>query len=150
MKIEKAGFIALPAADFEASVVFYRDLLELPVLKEGRDDFSRFCHFDVDGFGIHIYEWTEPFNRAHTGLQLYVRDVDALHSELKSKGVRFSGEIRDEPWGGRVVTVGDPDGKLFALLNIDENFTDHQVHRTRRDCGLSAASLRSGRKAGGG
>lgn len=119
MKIEKAGFIAFPAADFEASVIFYRDLLELPVLTEGVDNFSKFMHFDCGNFGIHVYEWKKEFNRAHTGLQLYVEDVDALYAELKSSGVKFNGEVRDEPWGGRVVTVRDPDGNLFDLLNID-------------------------------
>ena len=120
MKIQRAAFIALPAADFEASLHFYRDLLELPIVKQGEDDFSRFAHFDAGGFGFHIYEWTKPFNRApHTGLQVYVDDVDVLTAELKSAGVKFSGEVRDEPWGGRVATVLDPDGNRFDLLNED-------------------------------
>lgn len=97
MKIEKAGFIALPASDFEASLIFYRDYLELPIIKGGQDDFSRFAHFDITGFGIHLYEWTKEFNRAHTGLQLYVEDADRRHKELREKGVRISGSIRDEP-----------------------------------------------------
>ena len=119
MKIRKAAFIAFPAADFEASLRFYRDLLELPLISGGEDGLSRFAHFDCGGFGIRVYEWTKPFNRAHTGLQLYVDDVDALHAELKSHGVKFSGDIRDEPWGGRVVTVIDHDGNLFDFLNGD-------------------------------
>lgn len=93
--------------------------MELPIIKEGKDAFSRFAHFDIHGFGIHVYEWTKEFHRTHSGLQLYVEDVDVLHEELKAKGVRFSGSIRDEPWGGRVVTVADPDGNLFDLLNQD-------------------------------
>ena len=119
MKIQKAAFIAFPASDFEASTIFYRDLLGLPITAEGEDAFSRFVHFDCGGFGIHVYEWTKPFHRAHTGLQLYVEDVDSLYLALKSKGVKFNGEVRDEPWGGRVVTVRDPDGNLFDLLNAD-------------------------------
>lgn len=119
MKIEKAGFIAFPASDFEASMVFYRDHLGLPVLEEGEDGFSRFARFDCPGLPIHVYEWTKDFNRAHTGLQLYVRDVDFLYAELKGKGVFFNGAVRDEPWGGRVVTVRDPDGNLFDLLDIE-------------------------------
>ena len=43
--------------------------------------------------------------------------VDQLYAELKSQGVKFSGEVRDEPWGGRQVTIADPDGNLFDLLN---------------------------------
>jgi catechol 2,3-dioxygenase-like lactoylglutathione lyase family enzyme len=119
MKILKAAFIALPASDFEASLVFYRDLLDLPIVAEGTDAFSRFVHFSCGGFGVHLYEWTKPFSRAHTGLQLYVADVDSLYQELKSQGVEFNGVVRDEPWGGRVVTVRDPDGNLFDLLNAD-------------------------------
>jgi len=119
MKIEKAGFIAFPASDFEASVIFYRDHLGLPILKEGTDNFSRYARFDCPGLQIHVYEWKNKFNRAHTGLQLYVKDVDSIYAELKAKGVRFNGSVRDEAWGGRVVTVRDPDGNLFDLLNID-------------------------------
>lgn len=119
MKIVKAGFIAFPAADFEASLIFYRDHLGLPVLKEGTDDFSRFARFDCPDLPIHVYEWKKEFKREHTGLQLYVKDVDSLYRELKELGVQFNGPIRDEAWGGRVVTVKDPDGNLFDLLNID-------------------------------
>ncbi len=118
MRIKKAGFIAFPASDFEASLVFYRDHLGLPILKEGTDAFARFAHFDCPGLGIHLYEWTQPFHRAHTGLQLYVEDVDLLYEALLKKGVRFNGGVREEPWGGRVVTIRDPDGNLFDLLNI--------------------------------
>ena len=117
MKIQKAAFVALPASNFEESLKFYRDLLELPIVVKGEDKFSRFVRFDCDGFGIHLYEWTKPFNRAHTGLQFYVEDVDSLYAELRSQGVKFSGVVRDELWGGRVVTVSDPDGNLFDLLN---------------------------------
>ncbi|BDS09003.1 glyoxalase [Oceaniferula spumae] len=119
MKIKRAGFIAFPASDFEKSVAFYRDLLELPMVAQGEDPFSRYAHFDCKGFGVRVYEWTKPFNRAHTGLQMLVDDVDSLHRELREHGVKFSGDIRDEPWGGRVVTVSDPDGNLFDLLNAD-------------------------------
>lgn len=100
MKIQKAGFIAFPASDFEASLTFYRDHLELPLVEEGSDAFSRFAHFHINGFGVRIYEWTKAFHRAHTGLQLYVQDVDQVYQELKDKGVQFNGEVRDEPWGG--------------------------------------------------
>lgn len=119
VKVEKAGFVAFPAADFELSVRFYRDLLELPVVQEGMIEEERFMHFEIGGLGLRVYEWTKPFQRAHSGLQIYVEDVDALHAELTGHGVRFSGTIRDEPWGGRVVTVIDPDGNLFDLLNVN-------------------------------
>ena len=115
--IKKAGFVAFPASDFEASLVFYRDRLGLPVCKKGADGFSRFVQFDVNGLGIRVYQWKGEFKRAHSGIQFYVDGVDELYAELKSQGVQFNGEVRDEPWGGRVVTVRDPDGNLFDLLD---------------------------------
>ncbi|MGJ8638750.1 MAG: VOC family protein [Opitutaceae bacterium] len=131
MNIVKAGFIAFPASDFEASVIFYRDHLGLPLLKMGADNFSRFARFDCPGLQIHVYEWTKDFNRAHTGLQLYVNDVDALYTELTQKGVQFNGPVRDEPWGGRVATIRDPDGNLFDLLNADfEKTLESQEERS--------------------
>lgn len=38
MKVIKAGYIAFPAADMEASVHFNRDLLELPELHQCEDE----------------------------------------------------------------------------------------------------------------
>jgi len=43
MKIEKAGFIAFSASDFEASLRFYRDVLELPLVKQGRGRVLALC-----------------------------------------------------------------------------------------------------------
>ena len=34
MKIQKVAFVALPASNFEESLRFYRDLLELPIITE--------------------------------------------------------------------------------------------------------------------
>lgn len=119
MKIEKVGFIAFPAADFNKSLEFYRDVLELPLIKMGEDDFSKFAHFSCGNMGLHLYEWTKEFKRAHTGLQVYVKDIDSLYVELTEKGVDFIGEVRTEAWGGRTATLSDPDGNRFDLLNID-------------------------------
>lgn len=56
MKILGPAFIAFPASDIEASAHCYRDLLELPVLKEGEDTFSKFIRFSTGGLDIHVYE----------------------------------------------------------------------------------------------
>lgn len=41
-------------------------------------------------------------------LTIEVEDVDALYKQLKSKGIPFEIEIRDEPWGDRHFAIKDP------------------------------------------
>ena len=54
IKIKGAAFIAYPAADFEALLQFYRNLLDLPIVKQGEDGFSPYTHFDAGGFGLRV------------------------------------------------------------------------------------------------
>jgi catechol 2,3-dioxygenase-like lactoylglutathione lyase family enzyme len=49
---------------------------------------------------------------------LSVSDVDQFHRALKSGGVEVS-EPRDEGWGGRFVSLRDPDGYRLFFVTWD-------------------------------
>lgn len=59
---------------------------------------------------------TQPplFQKAFRGEGMYltieVEDVDAIHKEIKKKGVAIKIELRDEPWGDRHFAIQDPNG----------------------------------------
>jgi uncharacterized glyoxalase superfamily protein PhnB len=44
-----------------------------------------------------------------------VRDADALYAEYTAKGVEFTREPGDTPWGAREFVVKDCDGRLLAF-----------------------------------
>ena len=47
---------------------------------------------------------------------LGVQDVDALHEELKAKGIIFELEPTDQSWGNREMHVHDPDGNSIRFV----------------------------------
>jgi catechol 2,3-dioxygenase-like lactoylglutathione lyase family enzyme len=48
---------------------------------------------------------------------LVVEDVDALHVELKTKGVAIELEPTDQSWGNREMYVEDPDGNSIRFVH---------------------------------
>jgi uncharacterized glyoxalase superfamily protein PhnB len=48
---------------------------------------------------------------------LVVEDVDALHLELKAKGVTIDLEPTDQSWGNREMYVSDPDGNSIRFVH---------------------------------
>lgn len=46
---------------------------------------------------------------------LSVADADALYAELAARGVEFTRELGDMPWGLREFVVKDCDGRLLAF-----------------------------------
>jgi catechol 2,3-dioxygenase-like lactoylglutathione lyase family enzyme len=50
------------------------------------------------------------------GLQVVVKDIEAAHADLSSRGVEVS-DVQDFPWG-RFVFFQDPDGNKWAVQQI--------------------------------
>ena len=43
-------------------------------------------------------------------------DIKKTHVDLKSKGVNFTEEPKEQPWGGIQAQFSDPDGNIFSLV----------------------------------
>jgi uncharacterized glyoxalase superfamily protein PhnB len=50
-------------------------------------------------------------------LTIELEDVDALYQQIKSKGVPFIIDIRNEPWGDRHFAIQDPNGVGIDLVS---------------------------------
>ena len=57
-------------------------------------------------------QWRPPREPA---IYLRVEDVDRAYQELKARGVTFQQEPTDMPWGDRVATLRDPEGRQVSL-----------------------------------
>ncbi len=74
-----------------------------------------------DGQAIHFRcaapPTANPDKYADELLDAYVsvEDADALHAEYTAKGVEFTRELGDTPWGTREFVVKDCDGRLLAF-----------------------------------
>lgn len=110
--------------DLERSVRFYRDVLKLPLAREGKQD----ARFVVGGFNLVIHEdlrpeefiqWKANPNPAERGWGVYLTlrsdDPDAEYERLKGRNVDFICEPRTMPWGIRMFLLHDPDGYILEV-----------------------------------
>ncbi len=114
--------IIFRAKDYEASVTFYRDGLELPVIGSwDRGPAERGTLFQVASGIIEVLAL--PPGEEHTPLQgvelaYEVDGVDEWYRRVQEKGLPIRGELTDKPWGHRAFSVTDPDGIKVILYSI--------------------------------
>ena len=121
-----ASRMLLRPADYERSLVFYRDALGLAIAREypgGTVFFAGQSLIELAGHG-------RPADTGGTfpgALWLQVRDVYAVQDELRLRGVAIAREARQEPWTLHEMHVEDPDGITLIFVQVPE------THPLRRD-----------------
>jgi catechol 2,3-dioxygenase-like lactoylglutathione lyase family enzyme len=113
MQIERLAFIAFPVSDLVRSRRFYTDIMGATVLHTAAD----WIEFEMGDIGVRAYLHHGDYQRQHSGLQFLVQGIDRILAELARAGADLRSDVRTELWGGRVLTVADPDGNLFDLLD---------------------------------
>lgn len=110
-------FIHVP--DLDEAVSFFEDLLGFATHVKG----GGYAYLERDGVGIrllqnHGQDGAPPGNRRFA-YYIDVRDVDALHAELKPRLDRLpAGDVHgpaDKPYGQRELLILAPDGNLLAF-----------------------------------
>ncbi len=106
--------IAIFVTDIERAKRFYRDDLELPLLREG----SFGAEFLEGPAHLGVHPAVHPDARAlvgrHTGLTLHVPGLLPYCERLHERGVRFITEPTRQSFGVMAM-IADPDGNIFAL-----------------------------------
>ncbi len=122
----RAVWPLLAVDDLEASMAFYRDMLGFRLVGQADADGTVFwCRLERDGASIMLQaaelEDDGPASGRGRGVSLYFvcDDVDALHQELSSRGLRL-----DEPhiayYAMKQLFVPDPNGYVVCF----ESHTD--------------------------
>src|ERR1041384_3305971 len=92
---------------------FYREKLGFEQKFSYRIDETRTdpCYFGMarDGVWLHLSSFPGD-GGSGGGVYIGVEDVDALHEELRAKGVVIDTGPIDQDWGNREMYVKDPDG----------------------------------------
>ncbi|MEH3143130.1 MAG: VOC family protein [Mycobacterium kyogaense] len=123
-----ASRVLLRPADYDRSVAFYRDGLELAIAREypgGTVFHAGQSLIEIAGHGAAI-EGAPPFPGA---LWLQVRDVVATQNALRERGIQIAREARREPWGLIEMHVHDPDGVTLIVVEVPD---DHPLRRDTR------------------
>jgi catechol 2,3-dioxygenase-like lactoylglutathione lyase family enzyme len=114
--IKRVWGVTFYASDLKKATAFYEKILGL----EKKYEYSSYVGFDYGGIEIGLIPKekigiTEKMPR----VEFSVENVDLTFKTFKEKGVKFSREPLDEPWGAREATLSDSDGNLLDVMQIN-------------------------------
>ena len=108
-------------SDMSRSIVFYRDVLGLPL----RFESPEWTEFETPGITLALHLADGPTvssqGRVAAGqcqLGFNVEDLDAFHQAMLAKGITCVQPPEDEDFGGKLALYNDPDGLAFAVSDF--------------------------------
>jgi len=112
--IEQIQSFAIFVNDLDKATAFYRDVLELPVNKQGSFGLELFTQ--PPHLGVHpaVHADAKPLVGRHTGITLYAPGLLHFCGVLHDRGVRFVSEPTRMSWGVMAM-IADPEDNIFAL-----------------------------------
>ena len=117
------GAVILFVEDLQRSKAFYHDVLGLGV----QFDDAESCGFKIEGLHFIVLQVDRareqlqgepaatPKQGATAFLTTFTDDVDAVHADLRERGIDFFQKPTDQPWGMRTAYFKDPDGHVWEL-----------------------------------
>ena len=107
----------LEVNNLEESLSFYHEVLGLEIESSNHEAQPPMASVRAGSLRITLVQQLETMLKRGRGVHfvLGVSDVDQFHAKLKKCDVQVS-EPRDEGWGGRFISLLDPDGyRLFFV-----------------------------------
>lgn len=89
------------------AVKFYEETLGL----EKKYEYSSYAGFECGGVEVGLIPKLEECKHVASkspSVEFLVENVEKFYEELKGKGVKFTRELHEEPWGGKQATFTDP------------------------------------------
>jgi catechol 2,3-dioxygenase-like lactoylglutathione lyase family enzyme len=120
--LEKVFYTTLPVSDQDAALDFYTNVLGLEKRAENpTPDGPRFLTVGVHGDEFQLVLWpgtpghSEPaFGQPPPSVTIETDDLRKTVQELKARGVEFTSDVLEFPWG-HVAQLRDPDGNRLQL-----------------------------------
>lgn len=109
--------IFLEVNNLEESLLFYHEQLGFEIESHNPEAEPPIASVRVGSLRITLVQQLETMLKRGRGVHfvLGVSDVDQFHERLRASEIQVS-EPRDEGWGGRFVSLQDPDGyRLFFV-----------------------------------
>ena len=110
--------ITFYVSDLKKAVKFYEETLGL----ERKYEYSSYVGFECGGVEVGLVPKLKEHKRVASkspSVEFLVDNVEKFYEELKGKGVKFTKELHEEPWGGKQATFTDPDGNILEIVQID-------------------------------
>ncbi|HZD83764.1 MAG TPA: VOC family protein [Nitrososphaeraceae archaeon] len=122
MSFKKIGSVILIVSEMEKSLVFYKDILGLPIKSQS----EAWTEFFVNGTVLALHP-AENKTKLKTGISILigfmVSDLETNVKKLKENKVKFFKEAKEEPFGKHAI-IEDPDGHLISVAEINTEPTE--------------------------
>lgn len=107
----------LEVNNLEESLEFYRDVLGFEIDSQTPDADPPIASLQSGSLRITLVQQLETMLKRGRGVHfvLEVTDVDAFYQRLRSRQIHVA-EPRDEGWGGRFVSLQDPDSYRYFFV----------------------------------
>ncbi len=110
--------------NWEASLEFYRDVVQFPVVFADADmGWAQFelgsAHLGLERCNPDDEESSELVGR-FVGASIEVEDIQETYQVLAARGIEFLAPPAQQPWGGTLAHFRDPDGNVLTLLGLTE------------------------------
>ncbi|HLE63860.1 MAG TPA: VOC family protein [Pyrinomonadaceae bacterium] len=117
MKVTGVDLLFLEVNNLEESLKFYQELLGLSLETINTDSEPPMATLRAGKVRITLAQHVETMLRRGRGMHIFlgVEDVDAFYDELKLRGGELEPPV-DEGWGGRFLTMEDPDKYRFYFV----------------------------------
>jgi predicted enzyme related to lactoylglutathione lyase len=117
--IRRWKFVGIPVQDQDRALAFYRDKLGFKIqTDQPMGEKQRWIELKIPGAETAVVLFTPDGQEDRVGSffngSFACDDVRKSYEELKSKGVEFQGEPKEEPWGTFVI-FKDSEGNSFVL-----------------------------------
>ena|SRR5437773_8538500 len=113
--------VFLEVNNLEESLGFYEGQLGFKVERDSRDSEPPMATLRAGNSKITLAQNLETMLRRGRGVHFFigVPDVDRLYQQLRERGVVVQSPV-DEGWGGRFITLADPDKYRFFFVTWAE------------------------------
>jgi catechol 2,3-dioxygenase-like lactoylglutathione lyase family enzyme len=116
-EVSGLDLLFLEVNSLEESIGFYRDKLEFEIESHNFDSEPPMATVRGGSLRITMVQQLETMLKRGRGVHFVigVADVDAFHERLQGEGLTVTAP-QDEGWGGRFISLQDPDGyRLFFV-----------------------------------
>ena len=116
--IKTVWCVTFCVSDLKRAAKFYEETLGL----EKKYEYESYVGFECGGVEIGLVPKLAEGQRVNPispSVEFLVDDVEKVYNRLRNKGVKFTKELHEEPWGGRQATFTDPDGNILEIAQIN-------------------------------